>query len=45
MLRNILFTDEARFTRNGVDSVRHTSQGIVMIYSEQAEVNTDKRVV
>jgi len=45
MLRNILFTDEAHFTRNGVDSVRHTNQGIMMIYAEQSEVNTSKCMV
>jgi hypothetical protein len=45
MLRNILFTDEVHFTRNGVDSVRHTSQGIMMIYTEQSEVNTSKHAV
>ena len=45
MLRNILFTDEVHFTRNGVDSVRHTSQEIMMIYTEQSEVNTSKHAV
>ena len=33
------------FTRNGVDSVRHTSQEIMMIYTEQSEVNTSKHAV
>jgi hypothetical protein len=45
MLRNILFTDEAHITGSGVDGVKHTSQGIMMIFTEQSEVNTSKSVV